>query len=328
MSDPVRWGILGASNFALRDMAPAIHGARHAVLAALATRDRARAAPFEALAPGLRVHCGYDTLLGDPGVDAVYVPLPNALHVEWGLRALEAGKHVLIEKPVALSAGEVAPLIAARDRTGLVAAEAFMIVHHPQWAFLRDLLDGGAVGRLRQVEGHFTYDNSGDPGNIRNDRGLGGGALADVGVYPVGATRWATRSEPSDIAYAEVVTERGVDTFARAAARFEGFGAGWLVSMRMARAQGMTFHGDGGRIAMPTPFTPGPGGVAAVEWRGTDGVAHRRDWHGIDQYVRQVEAFGAAIRGEGAYPWALEDARGTLAVLDRVRAAGAARGGV
>lgn len=321
MTGPVRWGILGASRFAARDMAPAIHAARHAVLTSLATREPAKAAPFEALAPGLRVHRDYDALLADPEVDAVYVPLPNALHVEWGLRALEAGKPVLIEKPLAMKAGAIDPLIAARDRSGLLAAEAFMIVHHPQWAFVRDLLADGAIGRLRQVEAHFTYDNSDDPGNIRNDAALGGGALADIGVYVVGATRWAARAEPLAVTMAEVEMERGCDTLARAAARFEGFAAHWLVSMRMARSQGFALRGTDGAIHLATPFSPGRAGEAAVTWRGADAVSHRRVWPGVDQYVLQVEAFGAAIRGERPFSWTLEDARGTQTVLDTIREA-------
>lgn len=321
MTAAIRWGILGASGFACRDMAPAIHAARGAVLAALATRSPERAAPFAALAPGLRVHAAYDALLGDPDVDAVYVPLPNSMHVEWGLRALAAGKPVLIEKPVAMTAPEVDRLIAVRDATGLVAAEAFMIVHHPQWAFARALLADGAIGRLHQVEAHFIYHNGDDPGNIRNVAALGGGALADVGVYVVGATRWVTRAEPSAILRAAVEREAGCDMTARAVARIDGAEASWLVSMRMARSQGMRLLGETGAIHLPVPFNANRAGEAAVAWRGADGVAHRRGWPGVEQYVAQVEAFGAAVRGEAPFPWTLEDARGTLTVLDAIRAA-------
>ena len=119
MTDPIRWGILGAANFAQTHMAPAIHAARGARLVALATSDRAKAAPFEALAPGLRIHDGYDALLADPEIEAVYVPLPNSLHVEWALKALEAGKHVLVEKPIAMRAEDIDAVIAGRDAAGL-----------------------------------------------------------------------------------------------------------------------------------------------------------------------------------------------------------------
>lgn len=183
MTEHLRWGILGASRFARRCMVPALHAARGNRVAALATRDPARAAPFAAIVPDLRVHDGYDALLADPGVDAIYVPLPHTMHVEWAIRALDAGKHVLVEKPVAMTAPEIAPLIAARDRTGLVCAEAFMIVHHPQWLRVRDLIADGAIGRLAHVEGVFTYDNSGDPGNIRNAAATGGGALPHRGLH-------------------------------------------------------------------------------------------------------------------------------------------------
>ena len=188
----VRWGILGAAKFAREQMAPAIHAAKGAQLVALATSDAAKAAPFEAFAPGLRVLPDYDAVLADPGIDAVYIPLPNSLHVEWTRRALEAGKHVLTEKPIAMQASEIDAVIALRDSTGLVAAEAYMIVHHPQWHQVRDWVQGGAIGELRRVNATFTYDNSGDPGNIRNAVATGGGSLPDIGVYTLGCARFVT----------------------------------------------------------------------------------------------------------------------------------------
>ncbi|MFO6464139.1 Gfo/Idh/MocA family protein [Jannaschia sp. KMU-145] len=325
MTDPIRWGVLGASSFARNDMAPAIHMARGHVLAALATRSPEKAAPFAERAPGLRVHDDYDALLADPEVDAVYVPLPHTLHVQWGIRALEAGKHVLVEKPIAMAEVDIAPLIAARDRTGLQAAEAYMIVHHPQWAFVRDLLDGGEIGRLGHVGGVFTYDNSGDPGNIRNMAATGGGALPDIGVYTYGSTRWATRSEPDAITHADIDWEDGCDVLARVSARFPGFSAHWVNSMRLLPEQVMLFHGDAGLIRLTAPFNAARFGSARVAWRGRDGIAHERSWHGVDQYVLQVEAFGAAIRGEAPFAWTLEDAAGTQRVIDMAYAAAGGR---
>lgn len=316
MADPVGWGILGASNFALREMAPALHLARGSRLAALATRTPAKAAPFRERFPDLAVHEGYDALLGDPAVEAVYIPLPHTLHVEWALRALAAGKHVLVEKPVALRAAEIDPLIAARDDSGLVCAEAYMIVHHPQWQFARKLLRDGAIGRLRHVEGVFTYDNSGDPGNIRNSAATGGGALPDIGVYTYGATRWATGSDPESITHADIEWENGCDTLARVSARFPSFTAHWVNSMRLLPEQFMLFHGEAGLIRLSAPFNAARFGEARVEWRGRDGVGHLRSWPGVDQYVLQVESFVAAVRGGAAFPWTLEDARGTQAVID------------
>jgi predicted dehydrogenase len=325
MTDPIRWGVLGASSFARRAMAPAIHAAQGHVLMALATRDTAKAAPFAAFAPGLRVHDGYDALLADPEVDAVYIPLPHTMHVEWGVKALEAGKHVLVEKPLAMTEAEIAPLIAARDRTGLQAVEAYMIVHHPQWRFVRGIIDDGVLGTLRHVEGVFTYNNATDPSNIRNLAATGGGALPDIGVYTYGATRWATRSEPEAITHAAIDWEAGCDVVARVSARFPGFTAHWVNSMRLLPEQFMLFHGDRGLIRLTAPFNAGSFAEAEVTWRGTDGVTHRRTWPGLNQYVVQVEAFGAAIRGETPFPWTLEDAAGTQRVIDAVYAAAGGR---
>ncbi len=325
MTDPIRWGILGAASFALREMAPALHAARGHRLAAVASRTPDKAGPFAALVPGLRIHEGYDALLADPEIDAVYVPLPHILHVEWGVKALEAGKHVLVEKPVAMRAADIAPLIEARDRSGLVAAEGYMIVHHPQWQFVRALLAEGAVGRLRHVEVVFTYDNSTDPGNIRNTAAVGGGALPDIGVYSYGSTRWATGAEPEAITHADIEWEAGCDVLARVSARFPGFTAHWVNSMRLLPEQWVTFHGEAGLIRLTAPFNANRFGEARVEWRGRDGVTHARSWPGVDQYVLQVEAFGAAIRGETAFPWTLEDARGTQAVIDMAYAAAGGR---
>ena len=180
----MRWGILGAAKIARTDLAPAMQLARGAELVALATRDPIKAAPFQALAPALRVHGSYDALLADPSVDAIYIPLPNDMHVDWSIRAAQAGKHVLCEKPIALRADQIDALIAARDTSGNLIAEAFMVAHHPQWALVRDLLAQGVIGRLEHVEGCFTYTNR-DIANIRHDPAKGGGGLRDVGVYPL-----------------------------------------------------------------------------------------------------------------------------------------------
>ena len=152
-------------------------------IAAIASRTPGKAAAMAAPYGAVRLHDSYEALLADPGVDAIYIPLPNHQHVEWTAKCLEAGKHVLCEKPIALRAEEIDGLIALRDRTGLVAAEAFMVTHHPQWIRARELVAEGAIGTLRQVQGAFSFFND-DPGNIRNRADLAGGALRDIGVYP------------------------------------------------------------------------------------------------------------------------------------------------
>ena len=325
MANVVRWGVLGASSFARGEMAPAIHAARGHVLAALATRNPDKAAPFRAFAPDLCVYDDYDALLADPEIDAVYVPLPHTLHVEWAMRSLVAGKHVLVEKPIAMHADDIAALIDARNRTGLIAAEAYMIVHHPQWQMTRDLIADGTIGRLRHVEGVFTYDNSDEMDNIRNRAETGGGALPDIGVYSFGSTRWATGSDPDLITHADIDWDAGCDVLSRVSARFPDFSAHWINSMRLLPEQFMLFHGDAGLIRLPAPFNAGRFGAAEVTWRGRDGVTHTKAWHDVNQYVLQVEAFGEAIRGETPFPWTLEDARGTQRMIDMAYAAAGGR---
>ncbi|GGL76169.1 Gfo/Idh/MocA family protein [Wenxinia marina] len=317
MTDPIRWGILGAANFALTHMAPAIHAARDAHLLALATSDRAKAAPFAALAPGLRVHDGYDALLADPDIEAVYVPLPNTLHVEWALKALDAGKHVLVEKPVAMRAADIDAVIARRDETGLLAAEAFMIVHHPQWVKAREMLADGAIGELAHVDVRFSYNNP-DPGNIRNRADVGGGAMSDIGVYALGGVRFATGEEPETIRFADVDIEGGVDVFAHFAADFPSFSYDGLVSTRLGLRQEVVFHGRTGVLTLPVPFNANVFGEArlVLERPGMEVTTWR--FPGVNHYVLQVEAFGRSVRDGVPFACPLEFSRGTQAAMDAV----------
>lgn len=323
MSDPVRWGVLGAANFAREQMARAIHAAEGAEFAALATSSAEKAAGFTAFNPGLRIHESYDALLADPAIEAVYIPLPNHLHVEWTKKALAAGKHVLTEKPIAMHASEIDDLIAARDATDLLATEAYMIVHHAQWQRARQLYRDGAIGKLIHVDGLFGYDNASDLGNVRNRPETGGGGIPDIGVYTYGATRWITGQEPTSISHVDIDFENGVDVLARVSARFHGFSAHWVNSMRMHPFQEMTFIGEEGAIKLTSPFNANLYGPAIVE-------LHRNinDGHGAtviserfaatNHYVDQVEAFCRTVRDGADYPWTLEDARGTQKVIDAI----------
>ena len=325
MERAVRWGILGAAKFAQGHMAPAINAAKGAVLAGLATSSSQKAEPFQAIAPGLRVFDDYDALLADPEIDAVYVPLPNHLHVEWTMKALEAGKPVLTEKPIAMHADDIDRLIDARDASGLLAAEAYMIVHHPQWQRARKLVQEGAIGDLVMVDGVFSYDNASDPGNIRNRPETGGGSLPDIGVYTFGAARWVTGEEPVAL-QSHIRRENGVDVFSHVTGDFPSFRYSSVTSMRAHPRQYMTFHGREGVITFSAPFNAGVFGQAELALHrnahggGAPSVTVER-WPSVNQYVLQVEAFGRAIREGLAYPWTLEDARGTQAMLQMAFAA-------
>ncbi|KAF0674949.1 Gfo/Idh/MocA family protein [Profundibacterium mesophilum] len=316
MTRTIRWGILGASKFSRDQMAPAIHAAKGAELVALASGSPEKTAGFAAFHPGLHLHDSYGALLDDPAIDAVYIPLPNHLHVEWTLKALEAGKHVLCEKPIAMEADAFDQLIAARDAAGRLAAEAFMIVHHPQWQRARTLVQDNAIGRLVHIDARFSYDNRADMGNIRNRRETGGGSLPDIGVYTCGAARFVTGAEPSALA-ARIDWENGVDVTAHVMADLGGASFSGMTSMRAHPRQEVVLHGETGVMRLPVPFNAGVFGEARVELhRGMEVTTER--FPAANHYVLQVENFCAAVRGEADYACSLEFSRGTQAMIDMI----------
>ena len=316
----IRWGILGASKFAREQMGPAIHAARGAQLLALATSSPEKAAAFEELFPGIRVHGDYDALLADPEIDAVHIPLPNSLHVEWTLKALAAGKAVLCEKPIAMAAADFDRLIAARDGAGILAAEAYMVVHHPQWQRAKALIADGAIGELTQVTAMFSFDNRADAANIRNRAETGGGALRDIGVYPLGTVRFVSDEEPVAAA-ARITWENGFDTLSRSQLRFPSFDMSMLLSTRLAPFQEMTFHGDKGVLRLPVPFNANVRGEARIELRRSRTEVLIESWPGVNHYVLQVENFGESLRYGTPYACPLEFSRGTQEAMDMIFAA-------
>lgn len=316
--DHVRWGVLGAAHFAKEHMAPAINAAKHGRLAGLATSSSEKVAPFEALAPGLQVFDSYDAMLSSPDIDAVYIPLPNHLHVAWTLKAIEAGKHVLVEKPMAMTGGDFAPVLAARDAAGLTVAEAYMVVHHPQWHKARDLLKSGAVGQLKQIDTVFSYNNAADPGNIRNRPETGGGAIPDIGVYTFGTARFVTGEEPEEILSAEITWENDVDVWGHITARFPSFHFSSVTSMRMLPRQEVNIQGTDGLIKVTAPFNAGVFDIAKIELHRPGLTVETFRWPSVNQYVLQVEAFNQSVLMGAAYPCPLEFSQGTQEMIDAV----------
>ena len=319
----VRWGILGAAKIAKEWVCPGIHTSERGVVAAVASRTPSKA---EALAApyGARVHSRYEALLADPEIDAVYIPLPNTEHVEWTEKALAAGKHVLCEKPIALKAEEIDRLIAARDRSGKLAAEAFMVTHHAQWRRVRELVRGRAIGRLRHVQGAFSFLLR-DPANIRNDASRGGGALRDIGVYPCVATRFVTEVEPVAITHAEIDWDMGIDATARVMAAFPDFHLDFYVSMRMAPRQLMAFHGEDAVVTIRAPFNAYAYADQVVELREADGRVVLERFGMAEQYRAQADAFNASVLDGAPYACPLEFSRGNQAMIDMIYAAAGAR---
>ena len=323
MVNVLRWGVLGASNFAWEQMAPAIHMAEGAELAAIATSHPDKALRFQGFCPSLRVHSSYEALLADPDIDAVYIPLPNHMHVEWTKKALRAGKHVLTEKPIAMSAAEIDDLIALRDSTGLMAAEAFMIVQHPQFLRARQLVQDGAIGRVDHVDVAFTYDNRQDVTNIRNRPETGGGSIPDIGVYAFGSARFVTGAEPElDSLQSRLRFENGVDVYAQVTGRFNGPGGpvtdSSITSMRLFPRQEVVFQGETGLIRLTAPFNANIFGEARVELHKPGLSVTVERFPDARQYKLQVEAFGRSALTGAPYAWPLEQAKASQTMIDRV----------
>jgi predicted dehydrogenase len=318
MEKALRWGILGSSKFALEHMVPAMQLARQTKCAALATSRRENARPFLNIAQDIKIYEGYDLLLQDQSIDAVYIPLPNHLHVEWAKKAIEAGKHVLCEKPIALHASEIDDLIEMRDRTGLVVAEAYMIVHHPQWQHAKSLLQSGLIGDLVQVDGVFSYNNCNDLANIRNIATVGGGSLPDIGVYTMGSARFLTDEEPQEISNSSIIWENNVDVWASVTAQFSSFKFIAITSMRMQPRQEMNFHGADGLIKLTAPFNPQVFGQADVHLYQEGNQAKLFSFPRENHYVNQLEAFGLSVTSGIKYPCSLEFSQGTQRMIDMV----------
>ncbi|MGN6765350.1 MAG: Gfo/Idh/MocA family protein, partial [Rhizobiaceae bacterium] len=252
-----RWGVLSTAKIGRDHVIPALQDAKNGVVTAIASHDLAKARALAGRFGVPHAFGSYEEMLASDVIDGVYIPLPTSEHVEWAIKAADAGKHVLVEKPLALKAEDIAPVIAARDRNKVLVSEAFMVTYHPQWLKVRELIAEGAVGRLRHVQGVFSYYNV-DASNMRNRPELGGGGLPDIGVYPTVATRFSTGKEPGRLqATIERDPKFGTDIYASIKAEFDGFDLTFYCATQMAARQVMVFHGDEGFIEVHAPFNAG-----------------------------------------------------------------------
>ena len=323
---PIVWGVLGAARIALKRVIPAMRPSEWCDVRAIASRDAGRAAEA-AQAVGIPASYGsYEALLADPAIEAVYNPLPNHLHVEWSIRALDAGKHVLCEKPIACSADEVRPLVEARDRTGLLVEEAVMVRDHPQWSRMRDLIDGGRIGTLRNVQlsySHFTDD----PKDIRNQEAVGGGGLLDVGSYCCAIARLIFDSEPlRAVALLDRDPRFGTDRFATALLEFPCGHASFYCSTQGSRCQVVQIIGTTGWMRAEVPFAHPPDLPARLLIGSNVAPGTEPDeivrFEPVNQYRLQAERFGRQIRSATASRWPLETSVANMRVLDAIRRSG------
>jgi predicted dehydrogenase len=322
VSNKIRWGVLGVAGIAVKKVIPAMQACTRGVVAGVASRDRAKAEQA-ALALGIpKVYGSYEELLGDPGIDAVYNPLPNHLHVPWSIRAAVAGKHVLCEKPIALSSAECRELIAARDRTGVKIGEAFMVRTHPQWLRTLEIVRSGRIGDLRSILGFFSYYNA-DPRNIRNIAAYGGGAVMDIGCYPINISRWMFGEEPVKVTAAvERDPAMKTDRLTSAFLEFPSGHSIFTCSTQLVPYQRMQLFGTKGRIEVQIPFNAPPDRPCRIFIDdGSDlfgGGIEAEEFPICDQYTLQGDAFSRAIQENTPVPATLEDALKNMEVIEKI----------
>jgi predicted dehydrogenase len=318
----IRWGVLGAARIATVKVIPAMQKCELCEIAAIASREKAKA---EAVARELgiaRFYGSYAELLADPEIDAIYNPLPNHLHVPWSILAAEAGKHVLCEKPIGLNAVEARELIAARDRTGVTIGEAFMIQTHPQWVRAVELARNGRIGAMRGAVGTFGYFNR-DVRNVRNVREWGGGGLMDIGCYPIKASRMMFGEEPVSVSGVTVRDpDFGTDILTSAVLEYPSGHCVFTCGTQIVPCQSMQFVGTKGRIEMEIPYNAPPGRAARIRIDDgsdiTGGNVVTEEFAPCDQYTVQGDAFARAILEGGRPPVPLEDSLRNMAVIDAV----------
>ena len=312
---PVRWGIISPAKIGVEKVIPAMLKSTELEVAALASRDLSRAqAACKAL--GIpKAYGSYEELFADPTIEAVYNPTPNHLHVPLTLQAVKAGKHVLCEKPIAITAKEAEQLRAVPKR--MLVAEAFMVRHHPQWKMARELAKSGALGTLRAIQVLFSYHLV-DPANVRNKADIGGGGLLDIGCYPVTGARYVFDSEPTRvIALIDRDPKFKTDRLASGIADFgQGRQLSFTVGTQSMNFQRVQMLGSTGRFEIDIPFNAPPDTPTLVHLHqdGRDVVTTRIPV--IDQYQAQAEAFGRAIRGIEPLAYDVEDAIKNMRILD------------
>jgi len=323
--DPVRWGVLGVAAIATSRFLPAMKDAQGARLDAIASRDaaKAKAAAREFGAP--RHYGSYEELLRDPGIEAVYIPLPNHLHVEWATRALEAGKHVLCEKPLCLTASDVLKLKTVRDRTGRHIEEAFSYRNHPQWTRIRGLLASGTIGAPRAVHGTLAKQFL-DPNDIRNNLERGGGALYDMGSYMISACSAVFERAPKRVVAAiDRDPSWKIDRLSTALLDYGDAHASFTVGLQSgpdgwATHQQFSVLGSNGWLRCDFPYAHGrPTPCHVFVGDHSSHGAVETTTYGFDpvnQYTLQTERFSRYLRGESAPSWPIEDALLTLEIIE------------
>jgi predicted dehydrogenase len=322
MNEKVRWGVIGVANIATRKVIPAMQRGKCSKIVAIASRDLERAQEAARQLEIPRAYGSYEELLADPEIEAIYNPLPNHLHVPWSIKAAQAGKHVLCEKPISLTVKEGRSLLEARDRTGVKIGEAFMVRTHPQWRAALEMTAAGRIGKVRSVMGYFSYFNR-DPKNIRNILDYGGGGLMDIGCYLIYTSRLLFGEEPRRVCgMIEYDRDTRTDVMTSAMLDFPSGQSVFTCSTQVVPYQRVQILGTDKRIEIEIPFNAPPDRPCRVFV--DDGVdasgrgAEILEFDVCDQYTIQGDVFSQSIREGTELPVPLEGSMRNMAVIEAI----------
>lgn len=314
----IRWGVLSSANIGVKAVAPAIRASSNGKLVAVGTRDSRKAAELYSFAPDVRIYNDYESVINDPQIDAIYNPLPNSMHAEWTIRALEAGKHVLCEKPLSVTADEGAKIVEVAQANNVLLMEAFMYRFHPQIVWALEQAHAGLIGTVRLVRASFAFDVRSRPENIRLNPELAGGSLMDVGCYTVNFCR-AVYGHPPLVVAARVHTTKAssVDMAMNAVLDF-GDGRFGLIdsSLELPTRQIAEIIGESGTITLPVPFTPGT--IEAVVFVTKNGQMTEQRFDRVDHYQLEVEHFANCILTKQEPAFRLHETLENMATIEAI----------
>ena len=321
MTRRVSWGVLSTAKIGTQKVIPAMQKGEATQIDAIASRDLARGREVAAQLGIPKVYGSYEELLSDPDIEAIYNPLPNHLHVPWTIKAMEAGKHVLCEKPIALTTEEARQLLDARARTGRYVVEAFMVRHHPQWQLAREIARSGRIGEVRAIQTFFSYFLT-DPENIRNRADVGGGGLYDIGCYAILTARYIFDAEPVRVVgMLDRDPVMATDRLSSALMEFPGGRhLSFICSTQLVPYQRVQIAGTRGRIEVQVPFNAFPNQISRVFLDDGQDLAGSsvkvEEVAACDQYTLQGDDFSRVVLGEKKADWPIEDAVANMRVID------------
>ncbi len=318
MKTKIRWGILSTAKIGLVKVIPAMKQGKYCEITAIASRNLNEAKKAAASLEIPKAYGSYEELLTDTEIEAVYIPLPNHMHVEWAIKAMEAGKHVLLEKPVGLSSEQAESLIqASKLNPSLKIMEAFMYRHHPQWQKAKKLVADGNIGTLKTIQTFFSYYNT-DPNNIRHNPDFGGGGLMDIGCYCISLSRFIFDEEPKRVnGLVEFDPKFKTDRMASGILDFPGGTSTFTCSTQLVPFQRVTIFGDKGSIEIEIPFNAPPDKPTRL-WLHTSDKTEEITFDICDQYTIQGDLFSKAILENTEVPTPLEDALNNMLVIEAV----------